>query len=56
MISQDIDLLWQQALDESKGDVDQAHSRFAELIIEATVEYGLELGEDTDWITTRWGF
>jgi hypothetical protein len=56
MISQDIDLLWQQALDESKLSAEQAHVRFAELIIEATVDHGLALGEDTEWITLRWGF
>lgn len=56
MISQDVDLLWQQALDDCGGDPQKAYPRYAELIIQATVNYGLALGEDTDWIQPRWGF
>jgi len=55
-VSQDLDVLWQQALDQSNNDPYRAYPRFAELILEATVEYGLQLGEDADWIMPRWGF
>lgn len=56
MTSQDIDLLWQQALDENEGSVEKAYPRYAELILQSTIDYGLQLGEDTDWIMPRWGF
>lgn len=54
-MSRDIELFWTQALLECK-DADQARLRWLELILDETVNFGEQLGENTDWIKIRWDF
>jgi hypothetical protein len=56
MLSKDLVLLWQQALDQHQGDAAVAWVRFAELLTQASIDYAAEMGDDLDYLRDRWGF